>query len=725
MKKQVMNRVCLLALLAFTSAALPAQTPFGHLHGSVADEAGTRLPGATLTLSGVGTQRTTLSTDRGEYRFLNLDPGTYRLEARLDGYSTVEQPDVAIALNRSTTIRFTLSSAVEEVITVTADGPLLDERAIKTGTVISTGELESIPTPRDPWDIVTQAPGVQLSRVNVGGSETGTQIPFLGLATTTYDNDYLMDGIQITSPSFTEFSSSYLDFEQFETIDISTGGVDVTKNTAGVALNMVTRRGTNEFRGSARFLSAKNDGLGFLGGSSSSFDCSDLHPDQDCATFTTNRVESISEYGFQAGGPVLLDKLWLWGSYGVNDFAQVVPGGDTVAGVIENASVKVNAQFSSANSAVASWNSGTLTRSQAATLRRAPETAQDSIAGPAAFWRLEDTHTFGSRLYLNASLQKTDAGFSTTPRSGCIDSSCPLDQETLLDSDGIFKQNFFKAVLHNPEEALRIDGSYFFDAGETSHELKFGGRIRQSSARNDFSWPGRNIVHVAGENFGADPGPIDFFYLYRGQNGIPVEVEYRSLWMQDTIATGNWTINAGLRWDLQDGINQPGSTGESAVPVFLPEVVLTEPLDPGFEWESITPRLGATYALGEDRDTLLRTSFAQFPSQLSTSEVAWLNPAAPGGSGAYAYFYFFDLDGDNQWNGAEPYNFLSGRGYDQRNPTENLNTLEPGLDPETTSEWILGAEHAPAPELVVGLSYTWREVDDVISIRSIVRPFGS
>lgn len=721
--------LCLAAALACVPAAVPvnAQTPFGHIHGSVVDETGDSLPGVSVTLSGVGAQQIAITGDSGEYRFLNLDPGRYQLVAHLDGYSTVDQPNVVVTLNRSSTIRFTLNSAMEDTITVTSEGPLLDERMIKPGTVFNATELQSIPTPRTPWDILTQAPGVTVRKVNVGGAETGDQEVFLGLATSTLDNDYLMDGIQITSMSFLQFSSSHLDFEQFETIDVATGGVDVTKNTPGVALNMVTRRGTNEFRGSARFLSVKDDGLGFLGGSSSNFDCSDLHPDQDCDTFTSNRIKAISEYGFHAGGPVVPERLWLWGSYGVNDYTHIVAGGGEEAGVTENTSVKLNAQLSKANTAVASWNNGVKEQRGAATIDRAPETAQNTIAGPAAFWRLEDSHVFSSNLYLNASLQKTDSGFSATPRSGCIDFDCPLNQETLLDTDGVWRQNFYNAWVQNPEQALKIDGSFFFDTGEASHELKFGGRIRQSTSRSNFNWPGRNIVHLAGENFGASPGPIDFFFLYRGQNGIPVEVEYNSLWVQDTIATGNWTINAGVRYDLQDGSTRTGTTGQSAIPEVFPEVIITEPVDAGFDWESITPRIGVTYALGEDRDTLLRTSFSQFPSQLSTFDVAWLNPAAPGGVGAYAYFLFFDTDDDNLWNGAEPYSFIYGFGYDAKNPTSNLNTLDPALDPEITSEWILGVEHSLEPELVVGLSYTWREVDDILDRggRPIVRPLGS
>ncbi len=235
--------LCLLAALAAMPAFTPseAQTPFGQIHGSVDDDRGEPLPGVSITLSGIGAEQTTLSNEHGAFRFLYLDPGTYHIEARLDGHSTVERPGVVVALNRSTTIDFTLDSAVEETITVTAESPSLDERAQTPGTVLSGRELESVPTPRDLWSIPTQAPGVAVNVVNVGGSETGRQNSFFGLGTSLFDNDYLIDGIQITSMSFTQWSSSHLDFEQFESVEIATGGVDVTKNTGGVSLNMPPR----------------------------------------------------------------------------------------------------------------------------------------------------------------------------------------------------------------------------------------------------------------------------------------------------------------------------------------------------------------------------------------------------------------------------------------------------------------------------------------------------
>ncbi len=72
----------------------------------------------------------------------------------------------------------------EDVITVTAESPLLDQRRIATGNTVSAQELEKIPTARDPWAELKNKPGVLTDRINVGGNESGQQSSSLNRAGT-------------------------------------------------------------------------------------------------------------------------------------------------------------------------------------------------------------------------------------------------------------------------------------------------------------------------------------------------------------------------------------------------------------------------------------------------------------------------------------------------------------------------------------------------------------
>ena len=138
-------------------------------------------------------------------------------------------------------------------------------------------------------------------------------------------------------------------------------------------------------------------------------------------------------------------------------------------------------------------------------------------------------------------------------------------------------------------------------------------------------------------------------FAHRGETPLSSN-EYTSFWVQDTISTGNFTINAGFRYDLQEGSNEPFTIdGNPAFPDLMPALNFSGEAAP-FDWETISPRIGVTYALGEERKTLIRGSFAQFPEQLQSGNIDRLNPLAD----AYAYYGFTDSNGDGIWQASEP-----------------------------------------------------------------------
>ena len=106
-----------------------------------------------------------------------------------------------------------------------------------------------------------------------------------------------------------------------------------------------------------------------------------------------------------------------------------------------------------------------------------------------------------------------------------------------------------------------------------------------------------------------------------------MSTNYSSLWVQDTLAWERWTLNLGLRYDLQKGENGPSAAeANPAFPDLLPAIEFSGNDGGGFEWETVSPRIGATYALTRDRQTLLRASLARFPEALGTNEPGRMNP---------------------------------------------------------------------------------------------------
>ncbi|HXT51508.1 MAG TPA: TonB-dependent receptor, partial [Thermoanaerobaculia bacterium] len=261
MKTLRFRALALAGALLLMSLPAAAQLQTGNLYGTVTDQQGVALPGVTATLSGQGAPQIQVTNAQGQFRFLNLSPGGYALKAELEGFSTIDYPNISINVGRNTTIEVTLQAAVEDVITVTAESPLLDERRISTGATVASTELEKIPTARDPWAILQTTPGVLTDRINVGGNQSGQQSQYVGPGSSMDQAVWSVDGVVITDMAALGSSPAYYDFDSFEEMQVSTGGSDSTMATPGVSLNMVTKRGTNEWRGSGRYLKAELEGF--------------------------------------------------------------------------------------------------------------------------------------------------------------------------------------------------------------------------------------------------------------------------------------------------------------------------------------------------------------------------------------------------------------------------------------------------------------------------------
>lgn len=457
-------------------------------------------------------------------------------------------------------------------------------------------------------------------------------------------------------------------------------------------------------------------------------------------TFTGNQINRVEDFGIELGGPLVRDRVWLWGSWAENDIKNFVAGAapgsllsdDTI---LENTSMKLNAQLATANSAVASWNNGDKQKfGRNASPTRPTETTWNQ-RGPSAIWKVEDTHVFSSNFFAIGTWSHLDFGFQLAALGGAGDEAARAWQ----DGNGVWHDGFIGGSASSPEDQYRFDASYFFNTGQaTSHEIKFGGRLRDYETASAFSWPGGEIFSLA-----IAGGAVPLEITRRGIDGPPVNREYTGLWVQDTISSGRFTYNVGLRYDLQEGENLPLSelrnhaslgkdnlegNGIRANP-WAPNVqpgLEFEGADAPFDWETIQPRLGVTYALGAERKTLLRASFSQFAEQLLSSDISRLNPAVF----SYAYFlnvtdYLAGPDPNHRFDPGDQLLLIDWANFDPARPFDSPNLTDPNLDPELTSELVLGVEHAVLPEFVVGLNLTMRETDDIKEEHPLARPAGT
>jgi hypothetical protein len=122
---------------------------YANLYAKVMDTQGNALPGATVELKRNQGRSVQSTNAEGDTRFTGIADGTYALTVSLAGFSTLEYPSVSLRNGRNTVIEVTLEPQAADVITVTGEAPLRDERRISTGATVSQAELEKIPTSRD------------------------------------------------------------------------------------------------------------------------------------------------------------------------------------------------------------------------------------------------------------------------------------------------------------------------------------------------------------------------------------------------------------------------------------------------------------------------------------------------------------------------------------------------------------------------------------------------
>src|SRR5215475_15990026 len=254
-----MKRLIYLVLVMFVSALAPpagAQIATGNIYGTVLDQQGGVLPGVDVTLTAVsigGQPRSTVTDSQGQFRFLNLDPGTYKVTTNLSGFTKMER-DIVVTTGVNANISFPMSvRAMEETVTVTAETPVVDTKKVGTLTTLTQEELQSTPQSKDPWAMLKTVPGVIVDRVNVGGNESGQQSGFVGKGALATDSMWNLDGVVITDTTSGGASSSYFDFDAFDEVAVNTGGNDLKVQTGGVGINFVTRRGTNQVKGSFKY----------------------------------------------------------------------------------------------------------------------------------------------------------------------------------------------------------------------------------------------------------------------------------------------------------------------------------------------------------------------------------------------------------------------------------------------------------------------------------------
>lgn len=288
------RRLPMPAMILLAGALSHAQTTTGRVVGRITDPSNAIVSSAGVTLlntnTGISTQTTV--NPEGEYTLTNVEPGLYKLTVTANGFQTAVRSNIAVSVNQ--TVREDIALQVGEVATkveVAATAPVVQSDTSSVGSVVDGTQVENMPLNGrgDIFTLLSLAPGVQGSGSNpliAGGTWVGsTNMTVDGVASNDIGNERLVGPI----PSIDAIA-------EFKVI---ANGAPAEFGFGGAQVVTATKSGTNELHGSL-FAFNRNQAL-----AAKNFFATGL----PMPPFNRN------EFGGSAGGPIVRNKLFFFGSY--------------------------------------------------------------------------------------------------------------------------------------------------------------------------------------------------------------------------------------------------------------------------------------------------------------------------------------------------------------------------------------------------------------------------
>jgi hypothetical protein len=592
-----------------------AQENTAELRGRVVDSQDAGVPGVTIlvTNEATGVYRQTVSTADGSYFLTSIAPGIYTLEAELSGFQKYNRKGVRLDLGRTATLDIQLSpGAVTETITVTAETPLVDLTSKEIGGNVTNREVTMLPSVNGNFvGMVALLPGV-ISNVSTEsfGSDA---ISANGLDSR--NNNFMLDGANNNDDVIGQRAGSQArtPLEAVAEFQVVTNQYDAEfGRTTGAIINAISKSGTNAFHGVGAGLwqdagltkkdyFVKQNGL--------------TKPDTQLQTYRAN-----------IGGPIVRDKAHFF----FNVERVMVDRANTITiparpefnaspvtqDRVWNTLLRFDHQLSASNTWAVRWlreSSPQLNQIIPVTLT-APVTGTFPVTQNASREENDVDQTvvvslnsvLGNNRFntFRVNFTQEDVAFANPNFNGGNQDQGAL-QPTLIYTSFVDQQsNVAQARVNN---AYQIDDtmSWFISGHGGSHDLKFGAQYEyvgaDSTAQDNLNG---TFFFRSDQSFNAsDPRT----YPDRLQIRVPgalnryQKAHYVAAFVQDKWRLNRATISLGLRYDLEV---QP--IAEVDNPAFA------DPSEYPVDTNNIAPRLGLTYDLTGDGQSVVRGGYGRF-----------------------------------------------------------------------------------------------------------------
>jgi hypothetical protein len=649
-----------LLVIALLAAGLHAQNPHGSLRGAVQDATGARIPSANIVVQSVDSpvQRTAASEDRGEFRLDDLLPGSYRITVSATGFAPA-QAHVSIAVSSVREVTVTLQPAAPaQSVSVQGQNSSITTQPIDLVSVVHQGvitsqDLQTLPlAARSFANIAYLAPGTEpvepsdptkarITAVSTGGSS--------GL-----NNDLSVDGGDNSDDWIGGFLQNFSpDAIQEFAVRTANEDADTGGTTAGSVV-ITTKRGTNEWHGTAAFYERAAT-------LNARFPIENPAPNPKQPFSRQNYVGTL-------GGPIARDKIWFFTAfeyvhenasiaYSPNSLAQfnamaqiaadgLIPGVPSIT-VPRNVPIPFrdypgSLRFDWAQSTKSQWF---LRASEDSYLTHNALVAQATLPSTGLtthnnYWNgvISNTYAFsptwlGTFVFDASLLHLTQTRNSTMGFALAFPfSSTTLTVsgfETYGDNQFATPITLFPSLRNQEKYQLRYDLGH----ATSDHSFKFGVNLIQEPVLAG-AFPGNQETLYSFPN---DPT----FYTLNAANLAQFPVDYadgasstlasdgsfsQSVQRLGFYAQDSWrlsrhlTLNYGLRYQTTFGLLTASGRSQSQNAAFPTLQGLQIPLEPGIPHnyrKQFAPRLGIAYSPGNSGKTVLRAGFGLFYNDLA------------------------------------------------------------------------------------------------------------
>ncbi len=327
MTRRILRALAALAIvLAFGLAPAVAQTGqmFGELVGKVTDDQGGVLPGVTVTLSGpavMGTPAVTTNAS-GLYRFPGVNNGTYTLKFELTGFAPLVREGIIVPVRQTVTVDASMKLAsLQETVTVSGSSPTVDVENTKVGARLDHEMLQAVPTSRTIFGSTTVLPGMTMARQDPGGLNAATSTGMTAHGAGNYNLNYY--GVTADTPA-NYGSMYYMDFGSADEISVDTAAMGAEIGGGGGAnINIVPKSGSNTLKGE---VIDSFTGKGYW----DHFTADNITPELRAQGITDPTLRKLNDFNANAGGPLVKDRLWWFGSIRNYKTVEATPNFTTV-----------------------------------------------------------------------------------------------------------------------------------------------------------------------------------------------------------------------------------------------------------------------------------------------------------------------------------------------------------------------------------------------------------